>query len=189
MINIAEMSLDELKAFQRESLIGHAAMELHRKSYESGNKSELLRVLNYCCLANIAIPIWCAIAISEGISDLNNGLIDDANELFGVDPKARKEKKEAWVIQEDTDRVINALFRLRFEGRSMAADDSLDQVAKDLGLPRRRVEQIYKIYGNKVKDIPIDDPNRGRWPKRQSTIVAEPARWLKDTENQKDVSD
>ncbi len=117
-------------AAMREAMIGPAAMEINRRKYDSGDKSILLDVLQRCFVARIDPPEWVKNGMVQSISELNSGL-SDANDVFGVDPKTLRSLRDQRLIRKHAVRVHNALFNLRLEGRSMAADDALDQVASD----------------------------------------------------------
>ena len=127
--------------------------------YNSGQKYELFDALVFCARYQIVIPEWAANALLNMREGVTDGEEADLNSAFGWDELPREKRNRATrvhdaLLRKNKKRVIEAIFHHRLEGGSLNTDVGLGEVAEELGLGRRVVEDIYKEAGRFAKEIP-----------------------------------
>lgn len=147
-----------------EALFGDAAiirdLEKCEADYEFGISSALFSAISLCARYQAVIPEWAADAILRVESDLEKGITADFNEVFGFHQTTRQlnRKRRDARIAENRSRVIGMLIKHRCDDGSFNADEAFGAIADDTGLSRRDIEEIYRRYGKRLKDIPRGNP-------------------------------
>jgi hypothetical protein len=163
-----------------EALFGDPAVLRYLSSCEAafvdGDRSALFETLTLCARFQAVIPDWAADAILGAKHDLDVGVREDFNAVFGWQgPGSRKRQHEA-LIATKAGEVIDRIIAHRIAGGSLSAEQAFGKVADETGLSRRIVEEIYRRHGTTIKDIPQGNPEQEGyitirevipWPRRR----------------------
>lgn len=119
-------------------------LDICKTSFESGNKSALLEVLEICARYQAVIPEWASDTILQIRSQLENGKAASFNDVFGYEAINRNTAKKRNRIRENYEEIKNELFHYRCNGGSFNAEEAFDTIATKIGVSRRTVEAVYK---------------------------------------------
>lgn len=148
-----------------EKLFGDDAilkiLEMVREAFIEGDRTALLSVIFLCARYQAVIPDWAADAILKAEDDIESGVVCDPNEVFGWSGKRREQNKRAklWRQQELAPKVIGYMQSHRTSGGGFNADLDLQQIADELNISRRDVEDVYRRYGRSIKNLPKKNLN------------------------------
>jgi hypothetical protein len=147
-----------------ESLYGDEAvlryLQIVKDAFDSGDREALFGVISLCAQYQAIIPDWAADEIIKIERLIEVGELKDYNEAFGFKPENVATRKKQARIAKFRPQVLARIQHHRLEGASLNADDILATVADELGISRRDVEDIYKMHGGFLKDLPRGNPDK-----------------------------
>jgi hypothetical protein len=152
----------EDKMWGDEAVLGY--LELGRQAFEAGDRSALFTVICICARFQAVIPEWAADALLQMERDLEVGKLTDFNEAFGPVGERKNARQRNARLARARGSVLQELQAQRLADSSIGPE-MFDRVAENLkergmDVNRRDVEDIYKQYGQFIKDLPRKpDPN------------------------------
>jgi hypothetical protein len=125
--------------------------------FNAGDRTVLFDVIATCARFQAIIPKWATDEILLAEHALENGNMKDFNAVFGYAGEHLASRKKKARLAKYATQVLSKLQQLRLEGGSLNADDIFADVANELGISRRDVEDIYKNDGKFIKELPREN--------------------------------
>jgi hypothetical protein len=123
-------------------------LEQARLRYEQGDKSELLRWLNYCLIMGWEVPSWIKEGLYKAVNDADAYKIRSWNEVFGEPvPKgvhlktARRNSETEWPL----------FWRVcELHKAGWPIDENLfEKVGKEFGIKKTLASELYYEFGHR----------------------------------------
>lgn len=140
-----------------------AKLDRARVGFIDGNKGCLFYAILVCGQYQAVIPDWVTDELLRIDNSLINGALNDYNEAFGWEAENKATRKKAAKLRNLTPTVLSELTKLRCEGASLTSDDIMATAADQLQISRRDIEDIYKLSGQFLKDIPQGNTENNRY--------------------------
>jgi hypothetical protein len=156
--------LDSPTDIEEESFLNDksilALLEEQRKAFEAGNKSALLRAAFLSFRFQVVGPQWVADGMLEVEQDNISGKCCDLNQAFGWGSGKKKSRSVLHRQAKNKSIILAKLMEHRLNGGSMNVDLAFRDIAVELGIPWRDVEDVYKRDGKFIKELP-QNPQKG----------------------------
>ena len=137
-------------------------LEDAQQKFLEGDRSALMTALIACSLWQKVIPDWVADELLTLDSKIADCQIKDMNEFFSFKAEHGSKLVASRTIAKHEQNVVNALFHHRTTGGNFTIGDGIVEVAENLGLPRRTVEEIYNKNKVWLKKVPLkNEQNSG----------------------------
>jgi hypothetical protein len=123
-------------------------LEQARLRYEQGNKSELLRWMNWCFIANREVPSWIKEGISKAVNDADTYKIRTWNDVFGKPVPKGTHLKTARRNSEIEWDLFWRVCGLHKAGRPI--DENLfEKVGKEFGIKKTLASKLYYEFADR----------------------------------------
>lgn len=152
----------EEKLWGDEAVLGYLA--LGKQGLEGGDRSALFFVVCICARYQAVIPDWAADVLLEMERDLEVGTLTDFNEVFGPVGERKNARQRNARLSRARVAVLQELQAQRLADTGIGPEmfDRVTEKLNERGIDvnRRDVEDIYKMHGQFVKELPRKpDPN------------------------------